>query len=149
MVTFVGYQENLFDAIRDLIELEYSAKEAYEVSLQNISDVEYKNKLNEFKTDHLNHIDKLSELLSEVDEEIPTGPGAKQWLTKGKVVLSSLIGDITILKAMNSNEIDTNSAYEHMCLREDLDAEILELMQAFLVDEKKHKSWLETTITRA
>ena len=37
---------------------------------------------------------------------------AKSYLTQGKVILANLIGDLTILRAMRSNEIDTNTAYE-------------------------------------
>jgi hypothetical protein len=33
----------------------------------------------------------------------------KQLLTQGKVVLGSIIGDISILQAMKSNESDTNT----------------------------------------
>jgi hypothetical protein len=52
--------------------------------------------------------------------EPPTGPSVgKQWLTKGKVVLANLIGDGTILSAMLSNEVDTNTAYERINDRTD------------------------------
>jgi hypothetical protein len=47
---------------------------------------------------------------------------------------------------MNSNEIDTNTAYERMCLREDMWEDSAKLLESFLQDERRHKLWLEETI---
>lgn len=150
MVTFVGKQESFADAVKELVELEYDAIEAYEASIERLSNSGYQKKLTEFKEDHLHHIKKLTQVLQQHKETAPEGPDStKQWLAKGKVVLSNLIGDIAILRAMKSNEIDTNSAYEHMCMHESIWEDCVKLMHDFLDDEKKHKLWLETTIEKA
>ena len=149
MVTFVGDQKNFGSAVKSLIELEYDASSAYQISIEKIYNKDFKNKLTEFKHDHERHVKELLELIEKHGEEAPKEADTKEWLTKGKVVLGSLIGDEAILRAMNSNEIDTNTAYERMCLREDAWKDSIKLLKSFLQDERKHKLWLEETIKLA
>lgn len=147
MVTLVGMQENFEDALKDLIELDYDAIEAYECAINRIINQELKEKLNIFKADHEWHIQELTSILKKRNISPPLGPSiGKQWLTKGKVVLANLIGDNTILRAMISNEIDTNTAYERISLREDIWPEAKDIIRKGLEDEKRHKKWLENTI---
>lgn len=107
MTTLVGIQNNFVDAIKELVELDYDAIEAYEAAINRITDENYKTQLQRFKEDHERHVKELNELLSKHKEEEITGPSSKQWLTKGKVVLATQIGDRAILHAMLSNEEDT------------------------------------------
>lgn len=146
MTTFVGTQSEFVDAIKSLIELEYDAKEAYEVAINHLKDENYKNKLIEFKQDHERHIRELASVLSRHNEQVPQGPDAKQWLTKGKVFLANVVGDKSILLAMRSNEIDTNTAYETLKDREDKWDDIAQIIENNLADEKRHKEWLEETV---
>ncbi len=146
MVTFVGDQKNFGSAVKSLIELEYDALRAYQTSIEKIYNQDFKNKLIEFKNDHERHIKVLLELIGKHGEEAPKEADAKGWLTKGKVELGALISDKAILQAMNSNEIDTNTAYERMCLREDRWEDSAKLLESFLQDERRHKLWLEETI---
>jgi len=144
MVTLVGTQGNFEDALKELIELDYDAVEAYEAAINRVDNQEYKAKLREFMEDHRRHIAEISELLKKHNIDAPQGPSlTKQWLTKGKVVLANLVGDDTILTAMKSNEIDTNTAYERMADREDLWDEARPLILRGLEDERRHKAWLE------
>jgi rubrerythrin len=147
MVTFVGTQADFGDALKDLIELDYDAVEAYEAAVNRLENQVFKEKLNIFKADHEWHIQELTNVLNKRDIEPPSGPSAgKQWLAKGKVVLANLIGDTTILRAMISNEIDTNSAYERISLREDMWPEAKDIVRRGLEDERRHKKWLENTL---
>ncbi len=52
MVTFVGNQENFADALKELVELEYAAVDAYEAAVERLENPVYKAKLKEFKKDH-------------------------------------------------------------------------------------------------
>lgn len=127
----------------DLIELEYDVVEAYEIAINRLENQEYKNRLSSFKEDHLRHISEISELLKNHDIDSPTLPGiGKKWLTKGKVVLGSLVGDLTILMAMRSNEIDTNVAYERVLNHEKIWPESREIIDRAFKDEQKHKKWI-------
>lgn len=148
MVTLVGIQTSFEDALKDLIELDYDAVEAYEAAINRLDSQEFKEKLNIFKADHEWHIQELTSVLKKRNISAPFGPSiGKQWLTKGKVVLANLIGDKTILRAMISNEIDTNTAYERISLREDVWQEAKDIIRKGLEDEKRHKKWLENTVS--
>ena len=144
MVTMVGKQAEFSAAVKELIQLDYDAVEAYEAAILRLENTAYRGKLMEFMTDHKCHIQEFSSLLKKHNCDIPTGPsGAKQWLTKGKVVLANLIGDSAILSAMLSNEGDTNTAYERMNERTDKWADAKDIIKQGLEDERRHKEWFE------
>lgn len=143
MVTTVGLETDFITAIKDLIELDYDAIAAYEAAIERMDNETYKNKLNSFKQDHEKHIEGLSAFLQDKGKDGPTGPSVKSYLTQGKVVLANLIGDRTILIAMRSNEIDTNTAYERINNYEDMPQEIRETLKQGLEDERRHLAWLE------
>ena len=144
MVTFVGMQDDFASALEKLLELEFDAAEAYEAAFERLKNEEYKEKIKSFKEDHHRHISAISELLKNHGFTPPTGPStAHQWMTKGKVVIGGLMGDLAILRAMRSNEIDTNTAYERMHLHEQAWADAKDLLREGLKDEQRHKKWLE------
>ncbi|HJD67763.1 MAG TPA: PA2169 family four-helix-bundle protein [Rickettsia endosymbiont of Bembidion lapponicum] len=143
MTTLVGIQNNFVDAIKELIELDYDAIEAYEAAINRITDENYKIQLQRFKEDHERHVKELNELLSKHKEDEITGPSSKQWLTKGKVVLATQIGDRAILHAMLSNEEDTNTAYERLNNHADKWHNAEKVLEQGFKDEQKHKKWIE------
>ena len=147
MFTLVGIQEDFGNAIKNLIELDYDAVEAYEVAYMNLANSDFKQKIDEFKQDHTRHIKEFTNLLTKHNIKAPTGPSiGNQWLTKGKVIVGSLIGDMTVLRALLNNEIDTNTAYERMCFHENKWADADDLLNNGLADEKIHKAWLKDII---
>lgn len=149
MVTMVGKQDAFDKAIVALLELEYDALEAYEAAVTRVGDP-YKQNLTEFMADHRRHISELTRLLTEHQyPDIPTkASGGKHLLTIGKVVLGSLVGDKAILKAMHSNEEDTNTAYERMISRTDKWPDAENIINEALKDEKKHKAWIEQALNQ-
>ncbi|MFN7365398.1 MAG: DUF892 family protein [Alphaproteobacteria bacterium] len=150
MVTFVGMREDFGEELSNLLELEYDALEAYEAAVNRLSDKEYKDKLSLFMQDHQRHIEEISKLLESRGLNAATGPSiGKQWVTKGKVVLANLVGDLTILRAMHSNEIDTNTAYERMYSHDHHWPEAKDMLRRALSDEKRHKEWLNQIIEDA
>jgi rubrerythrin len=146
MVTIVGLQASFKNAVIDLIELEYDAVEAYEAAINRLENQNYKTKLQEFKADHDRHIKELSKLVEHHDETAPNGPSSKQWLTKGKVILANLISDEAVLRAMRSNEIDTNAAYDRLSDYDDIWPDAKDLIARAFADEKRHKAWLDATL---
>lgn len=144
MVTMVGTQSVFSEAIKELLQLEYDASEAYEAAIKRINSPSYKEELTAFLADHHSHIHKLKNLLMAHRHIPPAGPSlGKQWLTKGKVVFGALLGDMTILEAMRSNETDTNTAYERVNAREDKWEDARLILNEALQDEKRHKAWLD------
>lgn len=147
MVTLVGTQANFVDSVIELLELDFAAVEAYETAINKLDNEDYKNHLKGFKSDHERHIKELSDLLRKHGEKVPQDlSSTKQWLTTGKVALANLIGDNAILRAMLSNEGDTNTAYERMNERNDVWPDALEALRRGLDDERRHKQWLEDTL---
>ena len=63
MVTIVGMQGDFASALKDLVELDYDAVEAYEAAINRLDDEEYKDVLKTFKEDHERHISELSDVL--------------------------------------------------------------------------------------
>jgi uncharacterized protein (TIGR02284 family) len=150
MVTRVGQQANFIDAIKQLVELDYDAIEAYQTAIEKLENRNYKDKMSEFKQDHERHISELSEFIRRCGNHPPTSADyTKGLLVKGKVVLASMIGDSNILNAMLSNEEDTNTAYERMVGRahESSDPDIRNILQKGLEDERKHRDWLKLHVS--
>jgi len=143
MVTFVGNQGTFGEALKELVELEYAAVEAYVAAIDRLDNIDYKQKLKAFQSEHERHIKEVSDVLDRKNEAPPQGPNlGKELITKGKVILTNMVGDRTILRAMRSNEEDTNTAYECMNAREDIWPEARDVLKKGLRDEVKHKAWL-------
>ncbi len=146
MATTIGNEDNLDTLLKHLVELDYNAIEAYEAAVERVDNPAYKQTLEQFCQDHINHTLNLSQILRARGETPPDGPSAKRILTKGKVVIADLMGDKAILKAMHSNEVDTNTAYERATSNMSVSPETLEVLLLNFADEQKHKRWLESAI---
>lgn len=148
MVTFVGMQEDFTKALKELIELDRAAIEAYETAIERLESQEYRDKLGEFKQDHERHVREVSDLLQNQGEDAPEQRDwTKELLATGKVMMANLVGDNAILRAMKSNEIDTNTAYERMDNHSNKWPEADNIIKQGLRDEKRHKAWLETVLS--
>lgn len=147
MTTLVGTQKDFTSVIKELIELDYDAVEAYKVAIDKLASGDLKAKMQEFKKDHERHIEDLAAVLRKHFEEVPTGPDGKQWLTKGKVFLASVVGDKAILMAMNDNETDTNTAYIRTFERDDIWNDAKDVIRKGKEDEKRHKETIEKLIS--
>lgn len=146
MATLVGKQDKLVDALQSLLELEHDAMEAYKLAINKIKNEGYKTKLETFFEDHKRHISELTSALQKHDAKVKLGSDMKVWLTKGKTFMANLMGDDAILRAMFSNEQDTNRAYENMNDRKDIWADLVDVLKHALEDERSHKEWLKDTI---
>ena len=146
MTTLVGTQTEFHEALYALCELDYDAMEAYQAAINRLEDQHFKEALAAYKADHQRHIDEVTELLKKHQKDYPDGPSAKQVLTQGKVVLAEMMGDKAILKAMLSNEEDTNSAYAKINSHENIWPEAKEILARGLADEKRHKQGIEKLI---
>lgn len=149
MVTFVGTQDNFLEALKDLLELDYAALEAYEAAIERLETPAYREKLVEFRDDHEQHIEQLSTLLKKNNWEAPkNGSVGKQIVTTGKVILANIMGDNAMLKAIKSNEIDTNKAYERMIVHPGKWPDAEDILKKGLGDEKRHMLWLKRIISQ-
>ncbi len=147
MVTTVGLQDEPLDLLNALITLDYDAVEAYRAAIERLEQPSYRETLNEFLGDHLRHTKDLSALVRSQGGTPPEGPGMKSMMTAGKVAMADLAGDSAILRAMLSNEGDTNTAYERAAEHRNLPDHMRDLVGRNLNDERRHKAWLEQTLS--
>ena len=146
MTTFIGKESTVKELLKDLIELDFDAIEAYQAAIDRLETQDYKIRLQEFMEDHERHTRDLSIFLQEMCEEAPTKGNMKRILTKGKVLISQIMGDRGMLMAMKDNEEDTNTAYERAASRNNISTPLTMILEKNLADERRHRSWLESTI---
>lgn len=146
MVTTVGLAFDLKNALCDLIELDFDAIGAYTKAIEKLSSEEYRNMMTQFREDHERHIKVLTEYLKDKGVQAPTEGDMKEILVKGKVYMGSLFGDRTILRAMQSNEVDTNTAYKRVLGYDNMDDHLVEMLARGFDDERRHLSWLKQTL---
>ena len=145
MVTTVGMNADFEGLIKDLIELEYDAIGAYHACIERFENTQYKMQLQEFVSDHEQHLQDLQQCARTYNIEIPDGPDMKALLAKGKIVMADMFGDKAILMAMKTNEDDTVTAYERACEFDDVPSDVLPIFQKGHADELRHRAWMETT----
>lgn len=142
MTTTVGTEKGVVSLLEDLIKLDYDAAEAYQAAVDRLQNVNWQLKLAAFKQDHLRHTGDLGDLLQSLNREPPKEGDMKRLLAKGKVMFGGLMGDDAILHAMQTNEADTNTAYERAVQFPGLAAETRTVLEANLADERRHCAWI-------
>lgn len=140
MATSVGKEDDKLEMLQDLIKLDLAAAEAYDAAIERLDNASYRQQLGEFLRDHQRHVAELSPIVRQMGGDVPESGGVKEMLTEGKVAMSSLMGDDAILKAMKTNEDDTNTAYERVA--EKCPPEAREIVTRGLADERRHREWI-------
>jgi uncharacterized protein (TIGR02284 family) len=149
MATTKGTESNLVDLLNSLIELDYDAIEAYKAAVSRVDALSDRGQLATFMQDHQRHVTDLTTLVEVHGGEPAQHGDMKQVLTKGKVVLSGLVGDKIVLAAMKTNEDDTNAAYERALNHPGLPPEVQTVLEQNLADERRHRAWIENRISEA
>jgi len=142
MATRIGQESNALEMLKNMIELDYDAVEAYEAAVEKLADTSCKEAFSAFKDDHERHVAELGAIVRQQGDTPPSKGDMKRLLTEGKVVLAALAGDKAILRAMKSNEDDTNAAYERATGRTDLPVGAGEVLAGGLADERRHREWI-------
>jgi len=146
MATMVGTQKEMDRLLNALLELDFDAIEAYRAAIARLQGLDERTQLALFMADHERHTRELAPLIVGLGKEPSAGPDVKQWLTKGKVIIAGLMGDNAVLKAMKSNEEDTNAAYESAVARTDLPQHIRTVLDRNLGDERRHRAWIDARL---
>lgn len=143
MVTLAGTQNNEQDLVKAVLNLEHDALAAYDQTIERLECPKAKAKVSEFRQDHLQHIDALTQIASRFDMEMPDG-SMKAVLTTGKIKVADLIGDdATILTAMKTNEYETVMMYENALKKDFLSPELRAICEKGLADERRHRDWMD------
>ncbi len=141
--------EKFINELKDLLQLDYAAVEAYDSAIERFKNETFKMKFQEFRNDHHRHIKNVTEYLKKIGGDYPTGAGIKKILTQGKVILANLAGDISLLKAMKSNELETTEAYKHINAYPDIPSDIKDALLDGYQDEKRHLLWIEKELDKS
>ena len=144
--TATARNEKVIKKLNELIHLDYDAIEAYEAAIARLEDTTARAKLQEFMQDHVRHTENLSKLVRQHGGKAANKGDIKRVLTKGKVVIGNIAGDNGILKAMKTNEDETNEKYEKALQMEGLDAATRHTLQQNLDDERRHRQWIISRI---
>lgn len=144
MPTRVGEETDPLRMLEHLMALDYDAVEAYQAAIDRVENAEYRRSLESFKADHERHVRELEPVIQELGGDPATGPGAKSMLTKGKVQMGSLAGDQAILRAMLSNEEETNYAYEKAFPQ--VPSKARDLLMRGREDERRHWNWIASKL---
>lgn len=145
MATTVGTETSFEKLVTDLIYLERDAIAAYEASIERLSDPACRDEMAGFKNDHVQHLQVLTEIAREAGADAPAEGDMKEMLTTGKVALAGIMGDGAILKAMKTNEDDTVTAYERAVRHDEALAKSKAFFEKALVDETRHRDWMDRT----
>ncbi len=145
MVTMVGTEAMVENLVESLLYLEHDAIAAYDSTIEKLENPSYKQKIAQFREDHIKHVAELTRIASVVHANAPHQGDMKQLLTTGKIAMASMVGDGAILKAMKTNEDDTVTAYERASQHQDVSAEDRRTFEAFASDERRHREWMERT----
>jgi hypothetical protein len=146
MVTTVGTESDLVTLLTDLVQLDFDAVDAYQAAIDRLDNPEWRATLASFRDDHLRHTAELGEALRGMGIVPPSGGDIKSMLTQGKVVMAGLVGDEAVLRAMRTNEADTNTACERAIQFPDLHSGIRDILEAGLADERRHCAWILSQI---
>lgn len=148
MVTKVGLESDIYEALKSLIVLDNDAAEACEAAIQRLDATLYKAAFQTFKRDHQKHMKELSTYLIRSKQQLPKESDMKRILAQGKDVIANLIGDSAIIGAMKCIKVDTHKAYERTLHNELAIGALEALLRHGLEDEKRHMSWLQEHFDR-
>ena len=90
MVTTVGTERELLDALNNLIALDFDAIDAYQAAINRLENASDQAQLHQFMGDHERHTQELGEIVQELGGTPATKGDIKSVLIQGKVVLGNL-----------------------------------------------------------
>jgi rubrerythrin len=138
--------EKMVKSLVSLVQLDIDAVHAYDQAIEKIDVESIKARLEEFKADHMRHVDELSQCISRLGGKAPAFErDFKGFLIEGMTALRSVTGNEGALKAMKTNEGLTNSTYER-ALSWELPQDIKSIVQRNREDERRHIEFIESCL---
>jgi len=140
--------QDLVHHLNQLIALDFDAIAAYDQAIDRLQDPTCKSQMSTFKRDHEQHVRDLSSLVTRYGGTPRQRGDAKQMVTQGMVVIRSITGDKGIMKAMKTNEDQTNAGYEKAVAMRDIPNDVRTVLEKNLSDERRHRSWIIDQINK-
>lgn len=135
--------EEIYEKLVSLIQLDTDAVNAYEQAIEKTDDLTIRSHLENYKDDHQRHIDELSDYISANGMDVPEQKAdIKGLFIEGFTALRSSTGTNGVLKAMEGNEKLTNKKYDEATLW-DLDETAEAIVRRAYNDEKIHLAYIQ------
>jgi hypothetical protein len=132
--------------LRSLAQLDADAVGAYDAAIARVSEPLVRERLNDFRVDHVRHVQDLNTLIQHFGGElVELKPDLKGTAMRGLTAVTSMMGTEAALVAMLGNEEFTNRAYE-LALQFDWSPEVRTLIQKNRQDEFRHVTWIRDAV---
>ncbi|KFE71421.1 ferritin-like domain-containing protein [Hyalangium minutum] len=132
--------------LRSLAQLDADAVGAYDAAIARVSEPLVRERLNDFRVDHVRHVQDLNALIQRLGgEAVELKPDLKGAAMKGLTAVTSMMGTEAALVAMLGNEEFSNRAYE-LALQFDWSPEVRALIQKNREDEYRHVTWIRDAV---
>ncbi|MDY7227087.1 DUF2383 domain-containing protein [Hyalangium rubrum] len=132
--------------LRSLAQLDADAVGAYDAAIARVSEPLVRERLNDFRVDHVRHVQDLNALIQRFGgEPVELKLDLKGTAMKGLTAVTSMMGTEAALVAMLGNEEFTNRAYE-LALNFDWSPEVRGLIQKHREDEYRHVTWVRDAV---
>jgi hypothetical protein len=132
--------------LRSLAQLDADAVGAYEAAIARVNEPLVRERLNDFRVDHVRHVQDLNALIQRFGgEPVELRLDLKGTAMKGLTAMTSMMGTEAALVAMLGNEEFTNRAYE-LALQFDWGPEVGGLIKKHREDEYRHVTWIRDAV---
>lgn len=132
--------------LRSLAQLDADAVGAYDAAIARIQEPLVRERLNDFRIDHMRHVQDLNTVISQLGgEPVELRPDLKGAAMKSLTAMSSMMGTEAALVAMLGNEEYTNRTYD-TALKLDWRPELRTLIQKHREDERRHVLWVREAV---
>jgi rubrerythrin len=132
--------------LRSLAQLDADAVGAYEAAIARVKEPLVRERLNDFRVDHMRHVQDLNALIQRFGGElVELRPDLKGAAMKGLTAMTSMMGTEAALVAMLGNEEFSNRAYQ-LALQFDWSPEVRTLIQKNREDEYRHVMWIRDAV---
>jgi rubrerythrin len=135
--------EKKVSKLRSLCQLDIDAIGTYDAALARLDVPILREKLTEFRADHVRHVSALNEMLVKMGSQaVSEKPDLKGSVLKGFTSITSRLGNEAALMAMVGNEELTTRTY-HSVLDWNWAADERELIERHYGDERRHLEWIK------
>ncbi|WP_408888058.1 ferritin-like domain-containing protein [Myxococcus faecalis] len=132
--------------LRSLAQLDADAVGAYDAALARIPEPLVRERLAEFRADHVRHVRELNGFIHHFGgAPLDLRPDLKGAAMKGLTAMSSLMGTEAALVAMLGNEEYSNRSYD-VALRFDWSPNVRLLIERHREDERRHILWIREAV---
>jgi rubrerythrin len=136
------------ERLRNLAQMDADAVGAYDAAIARVKQPTVRERLNEFRVDHVRHVQDLNALIRRFGgEPVELKPDLKGAAMRGLTSVTGLIGTEGALVAMLGNEELVARAYA-VALGQEWSGEVKEALEQNRKHEERHLLWLREAVLK-